>query len=446
MQISIVGTGYVGLVTGTCFANTGNDVVCLDLDEAKIHELREGRSPIYEPGLDELIERNTRSERLSFTTDPSEAHSSAEIFFICVGTPSDEQGRADLQYVLAAAREIGDAIEQRPDTPAGETPPIVVVKSTVPVGTNQRVKEAVAARTSKRFATASNPEFLKEGDAIHDFYKPDRVVVGVDDVSVGETMRELYKPYLRRGNPLLIMDIPSAEMVKYAANAMLATKISFINEIANLSEAYGAEIEQVRRGMCSDKRIGDQFFYPGLGYGGSCFPKDVLACISMGEESDTSVQLLSAVHDVNQRQRRTFTAKLDKHFGGALAGRNITVWGLSFKPRTDDVREAPALTIVEWLLEQGARVTVYDPVAMDTAKVELGDRVIYASAAMEALDGAAALVICTEWSEFRMPDLQEVKTRMAAPTVFDGRNIFDPQQMAALGFAYYSVGRRPVGR
>ena len=444
MQISIVGTGYVGLVTGTCFANTGNDVVCLDLDEDKIERLKQGISPIYEPGLDELIERNTRSGRLRFTTDRAEAHREADAYFICVGTPSDEDGKADLQYVLAAAGDVGEAIEQRADTPVGKVPPIIVVKSTVPVGTNERVRAAIASKTSKRFAMASNPEFLKEGDAIHDFYKPDRVVIGVDDSAVGEALSEVYKPYVRRGNPIIIMDIPSAEMVKYAANAMLATKISFINEIANLSEAYGAEIESVRKGMCSDKRIGTQFFYPGLGYGGSCFPKDVLACIGMGRESGTDVQLLSSVHEVNQRQRKTFINKVDGHFGGKLDGLTIGVWGLSFKPRTDDVREAPSLTIIEWLLERGAKVVAYDPVAIETAREKLGDRVTYAARAMDALDGAAGLIICTEWSEFRMPDLAEMNERMAAPVVFDGRNIFDPEAMAGQGFTYYSVGRRPV--
>lgn len=445
MQISIVGTGYVGLVTGTCFANTGNDVVCLDLDEGKIARLKEGISPIYEPGLDELIERNTRDGRLRFTTDKSEAHSNAEAYFICVGTPSGADGKADLSYVLAAAEDIGRAIESREACPEGEVPPIVVVKSTVPVGTNARVRAAVAAQTSKPFAMASNPEFLKEGDAIHDFYKPDRVVLGVEREDVGEALSEVYKPYVRRGNPILVMDIPSAEMVKYAANAMLATKISFINEIANLSEAYGAEIENVRKGMCSDKRIGTHFFYPGLGYGGSCFPKDVLACIGMGQESGTNVQLLSSVHEVNQRQRHTFISKLDKHFGGELEGKKLAVWGLSFKPRTDDVREAPSLTVIDWLLERGATVSAFDPVAIETARAELGDRIAYAARAMDALDGADALIICTEWSEFRMPDLSEVKERLNSPVVFDGRNIFDPTSMAEQGFAYYSVGRRPVG-
>ena len=442
MHITVVGTGYVGLVTGTCFANTGNDVVCLDIDEEKIETLRAGRSPIYEPGLDELITRNLRAKRLLFTTDREVAYEQAEAFFICVGTPSDEMGRADLQYVLSAAGDIGDALERREEI-EGE-PPIVVVKSTVPVGTNDKVRKVIQERTSRPFAMASNPEFLKEGDAIRDFYKPDRVVIGVDDDAVGEAMRGLYKPYVRRGKPILVMDIRSAEMVKYASNAMLATKISFINEIANLCEAYGAEIRQVRAGMCSDSRIGDQFLYPGLGYGGSCFPKDVLACISMGLDADTPAQLLASVHEVNQRQRTTFVGKIERHFGGDLAGRRFAVWGVSFKPRTDDVREAPSLTIIQWLLERGAEVVAYDPVALDQARKLLGDRVTYAPADMDALDGADALVICTEWSEFRHPDFEEMAGRLGGKVIFDGRNIYAPEHMAELGFAYYSVGRRPV--
>ncbi len=442
MRIAVVGTGYVGLVTGTCFANTGNDVVCLDIDEAKIATLQAGESPIYEPGLDELIERNQRSGRLVFTTDIEAAYERAEAFFICVGTPSDDEGRADLQYVLAAAADIGDALERRPA--ATGLPPIVVVKSTVPVGTNDEVRSVIAGRTSKPFAMASNPEFLKEGEAIRDFYKPDRVVVGVDDEDVGEALRELYRPYVRRGKPILVMDIRSSEMVKYASNAMLATKISFVNEIANLCEAYGAEIKQVRAGMTSDSRIGDQFLYPGLGYGGSCFPKDVLACMSMGVDRDTPTQLLTAVHEVNQRQRATFVAKIERHFGARLSGKRFAVWGVSFKPRTDDVREAPSLTIIEWLLARGAEVVCYDPVALDQARRKLGDRVTYAKIDMEALDGADALVICTEWSEFRHPDFEEMAERLGGKVIFDGRNIYDPDHMRELGFAYYSVGRRPV--
>jgi len=445
MRITVVGTGYVGLVSGTCFANTGNDVVCLDLDETKVEKLKAGISPIYEPGLDELITRNIAAERLTFTTDKALAYRQGEALFICVGTPSDDMGRADLQYVLAAARDIGDALESRGEPPAGQAPTMVVVKSTVPVGTNALVRAEIRSRTSHPFSMASNPEFLKEGDAIRDFYKPDRVVVGVDDEAVGEAMTELYKPYVRRGKPILVMDIPSAEMVKYASNAMLATKISFINEIANLCEAYGAEIGNVRTGMCSDSRIGDQFLYPGLGYGGSCFPKDVLACVSMGLDSDTPVQLLSSVHEVNQRQRQQFVSKLDRHYKGDLAGLRIAIWGISFKPRTDDIREAPSLTIIAWLLERGASVVAFAPVAMDHARRELGDRVEFAEGDMAALDGADALVICTEWSEFRNPDFAEMKERMKAPVVFDGRNIYDPTHMAELGFAYWSVGRAPVG-
>ena len=325
MRITMVGTGYVGLVTGTCFANTGNHVTCLDVDQDKIDKLKQGISPIYEPGLDELIKRNTAAGRLTFTTDKRSAYESGEIIFICVGTPSDDKGHADLKYVLAAAKDIGDAIEQAPGGTGGKSDErrakIIVVKSTVPVGTNAKVRDMIASRTKKPFRMASNPEFLKEGAAINDFNKPDRVVIGCDDKGTGDRLRDLYDPFVRQGNPIFIMDIPSAEMVKYAANAMLATKISFINEIANLCEAYGADVDEVRRGMCSDRRIGNQFLYPGLGYGGSCFPKDVLACISMGSEADMITALLAAVHEVNQRQRDQFMKKIDSHFNGRqLAG------------------------------------------------------------------------------------------------------------------------------
>ena len=445
MRLTIVGTGYVGLVTGTCFANTGNDVVCLDLDESKIEQLRLGKSPIYEPGLEDLITHNLKSGRLSFTTDRESAYDRAEAIFICVGTPSDAEGRADLKYVFGAARDIAAALERRPATKPGELMPVVITKSTVPVGTNAKVRALIESITDRPFAMASNPEFLKEGDALRDFYKPDRVVVGIDNREVGHALRELYEPYVRQGNPIFIMDIPSAEMVKYASNAMLATKISFINEIANLCEAYGAEIEEVRRGMCSDKRIGNQFLYPGLGYGGSCFPKDVLACISMGMDVDSPTHLLSAVHEVNQHQRNTFFGKIKGHFDGELAGKRFALWGLSFKPRTDDVREAPALTLAGWLTDAGAEVVAYDPVAMDTARVELGDTVTYAEHPMEALDGADALIISTEWSEFQNPEFDEMKERLGAPVVFDGRNCYRPETMAEHGFTYYSIGRRPVG-
>jgi UDPglucose 6-dehydrogenase len=442
MRLTMVGTGYVGLVTGTCLANTGNDVVCLDLDAAKIGKLKDGVSPIYEPGLDDLLSRNIESGRIRFTTDPKAAYEHAEIIFVCVGTPSDDRGRADLKYVLAASRDIGAAIEAREDH-AGEAP-IVVVKSTVPVGTNLKVQTAIASQTSKLFHMASNPEFLKEGAAIGDFNKPDRIVVGTHDERTADRMRNLYAPYVRQGNPILCMDVPSAEMVKYASNAMLATKISFINEIANLTEAHGAEIEQVRRGMCSDSRIGNKFLYPGLGYGGSCFPKDVLACMSMGEDSDVPTTLLDAVHNVNQRQRRVFVDKVLGHFDGNPAGRTVAVWGIAFKPGTDDVREAPSITIMETLLAAGAKVCAYDPVAHGTGYEVFGDRITYADSSYDALDGADALIICTEWSEFRTPDFDEVKKRLQVPVVFDGRNIFKPDEMRRLGFVYYSVGRRKV--
>ncbi len=450
MRITMVGTGYVGLVTGTCLANTGNDVVCLDVDQTKIDKLNKGISPIYEPGLDEMIRRNATAGRLTFTTDKVKAYQSAEIIFICVGTPSDEKGHADLKYVLSAASDIGNAIEAAPGTTGGDADErrakIVVVKSTVPVGTNQKVQAEIASKTSKPFHMASNPEFLKEGAAINDFNKPDRVVIGANDKGTGDRMRDLYEPFVRQGNPIFIMDIPSAEMVKYASNAMLATKISFINEIANLCESYGADVDEVRRGMCSDRRIGNQFLYPGLGYGGSCFPKDVLACISMGELSDTPAKLLEAVHQVNQAQRDAFMSKLDKHFAeaGGLNGKKIAVWGIAFKPGTDDVREAPSITLMRHFMDRGAEVVAYDPVAEETCKEVLADKVSYVTDAMDALNGADALVICTDWDEFKFPDFDEIKQKLKNPVIFDGRNLYRPEMMQEMGFVYHSVGRHAV--
>lgn len=442
MRLTMVGTGYVGLVTGTCLANTGNDVVCLDVDAEKIGKLLRGISPIHEPGLDDLIHRNTKAGRLTFTTDAPAAYRDAQIIFICVGTPPGPDGQADLKYVLQAAAEIGKAIETGP---TGDEPKIVVVKSTVPVGTNGKVKAAIAAHTAKPFATASNPEFLKEGQAITDFDKPDRVVLGVQDKRTGERLRDLYEPYVRQGNPIFIMDIASAEMVKYAANTMLATKISFVNEIAALCEAYGADIDEVRRGMCSDKRIGNQFLYPGLGYGGSCFPKDVQACIGMGKLRGMPVGLLAAVDQTNQLQRRRFLEKINAHFTtGGLKGKRIAAWGLAFKPGTDDMREAPAITVIEHLLAHGASVMAYDPVAVESAKKMLPPAVTYHDDPMALLDGADALVIHTEWSEFRHPDFAEMKQRMKSPVIFDGRNLYRPAAMREHGFTYYSVGRAAV--
>jgi len=446
MRITMVGTGYVGLVTGTCLANTGNEVTCLDVDEAKIGKLNQGISPIYEPGLDELIRRNAEAGRLTFTTDKAAAYRSAEVVFICVGTPSDEKGHADLKYVLAAASDIGKALDQGSDEKPDRRAKIVVVKSTVPVGTNGKVHSAIRDQTDKPFYMASNPEFLKEGAAINDFNKPDRVVLGVSDKGTGDRLRDLYEPFVRQGNPIFIMDIPSAEMVKYASNAMLATKISFINEIANLCESYGADIDEVRRGMCSDKRIGNQFLYPGLGYGGSCFPKDVLACISMGELGDHPTTLLEAVHEVNQRQRDAFMTKIYKHFGDAtgLSGKKIAVWGIAFKPGTDDVREAPSITLMQNLLEGGAVVSAYDPVAEATCREVLADKITYAKDAAAALAGADALVVCTDWDEFKFPDFDAAKAAMKSPVIFDGRNLYRPEMMREHGFVYHSVGRHPV--
>jgi len=451
MRITMVGTGYVGLVTGTCLANTGNTVTCLDVDQRKIDRLNEGEPPIYEPGLEELIHRNARHGRLHFTTDKQRAYQSADIIFICVGTPSDEQGNADLSHLLAAARDIGDAIEAAPSYTGGDgneehdRGKIIVVKSTVPVGTSPVVRDAIAERTSKPFRMASNPEFLKEGAAINDFNKPDRVIIGVDDKQTGDEMRDLYEPFVRQGNPIFVMDIPSAEMVKYASNAMLATKISFVNEIANLCEAYGSDIEEVRRGMCADTRIGNKFLYPGLGYGGSCFPKDVLACIGMGRETHTPTPLLKAVHDVNQHQRREFMRKILDHFGeSGLGEARVAVWGIAFKPGTDDIREAPAISLMEQMLEYGATLIASDPVAHDTCYDRLGDRIAYTEEPYSALDGADALLVCTDWPEFKHPDFDEVRQRLRQPVIFDGRNLYRPEAMVEQGFVYYSVGRQPV--
>lgn len=450
MRITMVGTGYVGLVTGTCFSNIGNDVTCLDVDPRKIEKLNNGISPIYEPGLDELIERNHKAGRLHFTTDKVEAYQHAELIFICVGTPSNEMGHADLKYVLAAAGDIGEAIENAPGATGGDHEErrgkVIVVKSTVPVGTNEKVRKAIAEKTDKPFYMASNPEFLKEGAAINDFNKPDRVVVGVSDEGTGGRMRKLYEPFVRNGHPIFLMDIPSAEMVKYAANAMLATKISFINEIANLCEAYGSNVDEVWRGMTSDQRIGNKFLYPGLGYGGSCFPKDTLACVSMGLESDTPTPLLKAVHDVNQQQRLNFYNKITGHFGGEanLAGKTFALWGLAFKPGTDDVREAPALTIAQKLVDAGATVNAHDPVARETTRQMIGDIIGYHDNMYDALNNADALVICTDWAEFKQPDFARIRQTMACPVIFDGRNLYNPQLPRDEGFTYLSVGRNPV--
>lgn len=441
MRLTMVGTGYVGLVTGTCFANTGNKVTCLDVDARKIERLNRGEVPIYEPGLDELIQRNVASGRLSFTTEAERAYAGAEVIFICVGTPSDAQGRADLKFVRSAAEAIAAAIESLgPD----QRPKTVVVKSTVPVGTTFMVRDLIRSRTRHPFHVANNPEFLKEGDAINDFNKPDRVVCGVESAEVGEMMKDLYDPFVRQGNPIFIMDVLSSEMVKYASNAMLATKISFINEIASLCDAYGANINRVREGMCSDSRIGNQFLYPGLGYGGSCFPKDTLACVSMGRQAGVPTRLLQAVHDVNQEQRALFFRKISEEFKGDLAGKTFAFWGLAFKPRTDDIREAPAITLINWVAEKGGKVRAFDRVAAANTKRELGSKVEIADDMYACLDGADALVICTDWDEFKNPDWDAMRAALRRPLIFDGRNLYRRPHLAELGFTYISIGRHAV--
>ena len=440
MKLTMVGTGYVGLVTGVCFAESGNEVTCLDTDQRKIAMLEGGKSPIYEPGLDEMIVRNRKAGRLDFSTDKTTAYDDADAIFICVGTPSDEDGSADLQYVLKVAEDIADALER---LGPGRTPKTVVVKSTVPVGTSHKVRDLIRSRTRVPFHIADNPEFLKEGDAINDFMKPDRVVCGVESAEAASLMRDLYDPFVRQGHPILVMDVRSAEMVKYASNAMLACKISFVNEIATLCEHYGANITAVREGMCADRRIGNQFLHPGLGYGGSCFPKDTLAVASMGREVGFPCRLNEAVHEVNQRQRDLFWTKIADELGEDLSGKTLAFWGVAFKPRTDDIREAPSVALMKRALAAGASVRAFDPVALENLAGDLPEATRVEDM-YEVLDGADALVVCTEWNEFRTPDFSEMSRRLKAPMVFDGRNLYRRQAMADLGFVYLSVGRPAV--
>jgi len=433
VKVAVVGTGYVGLVVGACLAETGNDVECADLDAAKIDGLRQSRLPIYEPGLEPLVVRNQREGRLQFTTDVGGAVERAEIVFIAVGTPPNEDGSADLQHVLDVARTIGQHMRH---------PTIVITKSTVPVGTAERVRAEIARHTRTAFHVCSNPEFLKEGAAVEDFMKPDRVVVGVDSDDAARVLEELYAPFVRTGNPLIFMDVPSAEMTKYAANAMLATRISFMNQIARLCEAVGADITLVRKGIGTDRRIGPAFLFPGPGYGGSCFPKDVKALIRTGDERGVPLDVLKAVEAANERQKRVLFDKLARHFDGRLRGTTVAVWGLAFKAETDDVRESPALVLVDALLDAGAAVRVHDPAALHTARRHLGDRVTYAAHAYDALEGAAALVVVTEWLEYRNPDFERIKRLLTRPLIVDGRNLYDPERLAGLGFTYDSIGRR----
>ena len=432
MNISVIGTGYVGLVAGACFAETGSQVVCADLDQKKIDGLKQNVLPIYEPGLDALVERNQAQGRLGFTTDIASAITSADVVFIAVGTPPDEDGSADLSHVLAVADTIGK----------NQTRELVVVtKSTVPVGTAAKVHAAVAKNATLPFHVVSNPEFLKEGAAVDDFLKPDRVVLGVDSDFARSVMAELYAPFVRTGKPIIFMDVPSAEMTKYAANAMLATRISFMNEIANLCEKVGANVDLVRKGIGSDSRIGSSFLFPGPGYGGSCFPKDVKALLHTSEEKNAKMLVLQAVEDANDRQKHRLFEKLSAVMGKDLKGTHIAIWGLAFKAQTDDMRESPALTLIDALLAAGATVTGHDPAAMHEAERRLGTTIKYATTNYAALDGADALVVVTDWNEYRFPDFARIKSALKKPVVIDGRNLYDPVKMTQLGFTYRSVGR-----
>ncbi len=438
MKIAMIGTGYVGLVTGTCFAESGNDVVCVDTNEKKINDLLQGNIPIYEPGLDVLVKRNFNNERLNFTTNIESAVDKSLLLFIAVGTPPDEDGSADLSHVLAVAKSIGQCMKEYK---------IVVDKSTVPVGTAKLVKKTIQEELDKRgvnieFDVVSNPEFLKEGNAIDDFMKPDRVVVGCDNVRTGEIMKELYSPFVRTGKPIIVMDVPAAEMTKYAANAMLATKISFINDIANLCERLGVDVAQVRQGIGSDSRIGYSFIFPGPGYGGSCFPKDVQAIVKTGEQHGYKLEILSAVESVNNRQKKVLFDKLKSRFGDELKNKTIAVWGLAFKPNTDDMREAPSIVLINNLINEGCKVKAYDPEASKEAYKIFGDKIEYVNKQYAALEDADALVIVTEWNEFRRPDFDKIKSLLKQPIIMDGRNLFDPKKMAEIGFEYEGIGRR----
>lgn len=435
MKLCVVGTGYVGLVSGTCFAEGGNDVACVDIDERKIADLRNGKIPIYEPGLEELIRRNVGDGRLRFTTDLAAAVKDSLVCFIAVGTPQDEDGSADLSMVLKATADIAKAM------PGYR---IIVLKSTVPVGTADKVREAMAFHTTHPFDVVSNPEFLKEGAAVEDFMKPDRVVLGSNSERALSLMKELYSPLVRTENPILVMDNRSAEMTKYAANAFLATRISFINQVANLCEKAGADVSDVRRGIGFDRRIGHYFLFPGVGYGGSCFPKDVRAVIRTAEEYDMDFSLLKEVEVINEKQKELLVNKVFARFGKDLRGRKFAVWGLAFKPRTDDMREAPSIVIIEALLKAGAEIAVHDPEALARAREVFGDRVSYHRGNYDALPGADALLIITEWNEFRRPDFARVRELMKSPIIFDGRNLYEPSVMKQEGFMYYPVGRSTV--
>jgi len=432
MNIAVIGTGYVGLVAGTCFAESGNEVVCVDIDKMKVASLKEGSIPFYEPGLRELVQRNVEEQRLSFSTDLKSAVRQSNVIFIAVGTPQGADGSPNINQVINTAKSIAKAMN-------GSR--IVVNKSTVPVGTAEQVATIMKAETSHPVAVLSNPEFLKEGAAVDDFMKPDRVVLGGNDPEALEILKELYEPFVRTGNPILVMDSRSAEMSKYGSNAMLATKISFINEVSTLCEKMGADINQVRRVLGLDQRIGPHFIFPGVGYGGSCFPKDLRAMVSMGQQ-ELGMPLLRAVEQVNEEQKRVLADKVRRHFGPDLSGLTFALWGLSFKPRTDDMREAPSIIVIESLLKDGAQIQAYDPEANGEAKKIFGERIHYAKRNYDALRGADALIVVTEWNEFRRPNFQRIKELLKSPVVFDGRNIYDPAEMRKMGITYYSIGGR----
>jgi UDPglucose 6-dehydrogenase len=433
MNISVVGTGYVGLVAGSCFAESGNDVCCVDNDTAKIDSLRKGGVPFYEPGLPEIIERNLREERLTFTTDLDAAVKKSLVIFIAVGTPPTATGAADLTAVFEVAAAIGRAMDRYK---------VIVVKSTVPVGTNEKIKAIIRKETKQPFDLLSNPEFLKQGAAVEDFMKPDRVVVGTDDLRAAEILRDLYAPFVRTGSPVMIVDNRTAELLKYAANAFLAARISFMNEIANLCEQVGANVDLVRKALATDSRIGPAFLFSGIGFGGSCFPKDVRAVIETGREHDYEMKILTAVAAVNDNQALRFVDKVRSHFRGNVGDTRLAIWGLSFKPRTNDMRDAPSIKIIEKLLAEGATIVAYDPEAMEQAKKLFGTRIQLATSNYSCVDGADALLLTTEWQAFRHPNFERIKQTMRHPVIFDGRNIYDPEQVKQLGFTYYGIGKR----
>jgi UDPglucose 6-dehydrogenase len=433
-KIAVVGTGYVGLVTGTCFAETGNQVICVDIDEVKIEKMRSGIVPIYEPHLDAVFERNVAANRLSFTTDLKRAVDFAEIIFLALPTPPGEDGSADLSYVLKVAEDLGDIITEFK---------VIVDKSTVPVGTADKVKLTIESRTDMEFAVVSNPEFLREGYAVDDFMNPDRVVIGTEDARAAQIMTELYKPFTRDDQPIIVMDEKSAELTKYAANSFLATKITFMNEIANFCELVGADVDMVRQGVGSDDRIGSKFLYPGIGFGGSCFPKDVQALLNSGDQHGYRFEIINSVLEVNDKQKTLIADKLLAYYGD-LSNKRFALWGLSFKPDTDDIREASALYLIDKLTKAGAQITAFDPEAADNVKAQIGDTIRYASDQYEALDGCDALLIATEWSVFRTPDFDRMKELLEKPVIFDGRNIYELDQMKELGFYYNSIGRETI--